>query len=330
MDPRRLAIRPPYTQNYVFLAAWCTATLLGSGRGSTRLTIGRSEWSRIMGSRRLGRSVRLAVVLGTAVTFACSCSTASTQATGSATTNSATTNSGTAFGPSQPLGNGTVKTYVTLDDAGQPTEVGLRLTPAAMDGLPQDTGPAQMVMLAFPDQAGKTAFNHVMLNWNPQGHDPVELFGKPHFDFHFDMVDMATMQAINPDDPKFAAKAEHLPEPRYVPQNYVVPPGPPLVAQVVPGMGVHLVDSSDATLVPGKYDFKQIIISGVWDGRYTFIEPMITREWLLTQPTLQGSLKQPQAYQKSAFYPSTYSVHVDPQTKDYVIALTGLTMHQAS
>jgi hypothetical protein len=57
---------------------------------------------------------------------------------------------------------------------------------------------------------------------------------------------------------------------------------------------------------------------------------MITREWLLTQPTLQGDLKQPQAYQQTATYPTTYSIHVDPQTKDYVIALTGLTPRQAS
>jgi len=283
--------------------------------------------------------VRLAVAVGTALTFACSCSSGSTQAAISATPASASAASATAasatadeviFGPSQPLGNGTAKTYVTLNQAGEPTEVGLRLTPTAMDGLPQDTGPGDMVMLAFPDQAAKTAFNHVMLNWNPQGHVPVELFGKPHFDFHFDMVDMAAMQAVNPDDPKFAEKAEHLPEPKYVPQDYVVPPGPPVVAQVVPGMGVHLVDASDPTLVPGKYDFKQIVISGAWDGRYTFIEPMITREWLLTQPTIQENLKQPQAYQKTAYYPTTYSVHVDPQTKDYVISLGGLTMRQAA
>jgi hypothetical protein len=278
-----------------------------------------------MSSRRPGRGARLAVAVGTVLAFACSCTSGSTQAAGNAATGS-----GTVFGPSQPLGNGTVKTYVTLDDAGQPTEVGLRLTATAMEGLPQDTGPAQMVMLAFPDQAARTAFNHVMLNWNPQGHEPPELFGRPHFDFHFDMVDMAAMQAINPDDPKFAAKAEHLPESRYLPQDYVIPPDPPVVAQVVPGMGVHLVDSSDTTLVPGKYDFKQIVINGEWDGRYTFIEPMITREWLLSQPTAQESLKQPQAYQKTAYYPTTYGVHVDQQTKDYVITLAGLTMRQAS
>jgi Domain of unknown function (DUF5602) len=278
-----------------------------------------------MRSRRLGRGVRLAVAAGAALAFSCSCAGGTTPAD-----NGHTTGTETMFGPSQPLGNGTVRTYVTLDGAEQPTEVGLRLSASALDGLPADTGPAQMVMLAFPDQAARTAFNHVMLNWNPQGHDPAPLFGKPHFDFHFDMVDMATMQAITPDDPEFATEAEHLPEPKYVPPGYVVPPGPPVAAQVVPGMGVHLVDSGDSSLVPGTYDFRQIIINGAWDGRYTFIEPMITREWLLTQPAMQESLKQPQAYQKTAYYPTAYDVHVDQQTKDYVIALTGLTMRQAS
>ena len=234
--------------------------------------------------------------------------------------------SATVFGPSQELGNGNAKTYVTLDGE-RPTEVGVRLSSTALEGLPES---GRMLMLDFPDQAAITAFDHVMLNWNPQGHDPVELFGKPHFDFHFDMVDMSTMQAINPDDPGYATKAENLPEPRYLPQGYVVPPGPPVAAQVVPGMGVHLVDSADTTLVPGKYDFEQIIINGAWDGRYTFIEPMITREWLLSQPTAQENLKQPQSYQKTAYYPTTYTVHVDQQTKDYVIALAGLTMRQAS
>jgi hypothetical protein len=270
----------------------------------------------------------LVTAIGTALVLA-ACASGGTQATGGATSTEAS-HAGTTFGPSQPLGNGTAKTYVTLDAAGQPTEVGLRLSATALDNLPQNTGPADAIMLAFPDQAAGTPFNHVMLNWNPQGHTPVELFGKPHFDVHFDMVDMAAMQAINPDDPQFAAKAEHLPDAKYVPQDYVVPPGPPVAAQAVPGMGVHLLDSTDSTLVPGTYNFQQIIVEGVWDGRYTFTEPMITREWLLTQPTLQGDLKQPQAYQQTAAYPTTYSIHVDPQTKDYVIALTGLTPRQAS
>jgi len=243
----------------------------------------------------------------------------------------ASTTSGAFFGPSQQLGNGTVKTYVTLDDGGNPTEVGLRLSATALDGLPEaNAGPPPMLMLDFPDQASTTPFDHVMLNWNPEGHEPPALFGKPHFDVHFDMVDMATMEAISPSDPAYATKAERAPEAKYVPQGYVVPPGASAAAQAAPGMGVHLVDSTDTSLVPGSYDFKHVIINGTWDGRYTFIEPMITREWLLTEPNVQQPLKLPQAYQKAAYYPTTYGVHFDEQAKEYVISLAGMTMRQAS
>jgi hypothetical protein len=275
-----------------------------------------------MAAHRAHRGAVLTVAACAGLTSLAGCSAESTQS--SSTTPS---DSGTFSGPSQELGSGTVKTYVTLNDGGRPTEVGLRLTPTALEGLPQS---GTTLMIDFPDQAADTAFDHVMLNWNPQGHEPPELFGRPHFDFHFDMVDMATMEAIKPDDAAYAAKAEHLPEAKYVPQDYVVPPSPPVAAQAVPNMGVHLVDSSDTSLVPGEYEFTQIIINGVWDGRYTFIEPMITRDWLMTEPSLEQPLKQPEAYQETGYYPTTYAVDVDQQTEEYVVSLGGLTMRDAS
>jgi uncharacterized protein len=274
-----------------------------------------------MRSHRLLRGLGLAFAAGTALALLPGCSGESAPPS----------NSGTFLGPSQPLGNGTVKTYTTLDEGGHPTEVGLQLSATALDGLPAtNKGLPLTLMLDFPDQASATAFDHVMLNWNPQGHEPPELFGKPHFDFHFDMVDMATIEAIIASDPDYAAKAERAPETKYVPQDYVIPPGAPAAAQAVPGMGVHLIDFSDGSLVPGSYDFQHIVINGTWDGRYTFIEPMITREWLLTRPTSQQPLKLPQAYQKAAYYPTAYGVHVDEQSKDYVISLAGMTMREAS
>jgi Domain of unknown function (DUF5602) len=234
---------------------------------------------------------------------------------------------GTFTSPSQDLGNGTIATYVVVDDDGEPTEVGVRLTPTALEGLP-DQGVTLMV--DFPDEAADTAFDHVMFNWNPQGHEPLSLFGRPHFDFHFDMVDMATIEAITPADPDYAAKAEHFPEARYVPQDYALPPGGSAAEQAVPGMGVHLVDSTDTSLVPGQYDFTQIVINGVWDGRYAFVEPMITRDFLMTEPDLEAPLKQPEAYQETASYPTSYAVSVDEDTGEYVVSLRDLTMRTAS
>src|SRR5688500_7482770 len=85
----------------------------------------------------LARGARTTVAACMALAFLTACSSES----------AAPSSSGTFFGPSQPIGNGTVKTYVTVDEAGAPTEVGLRLTRSALDGLPQDTGPGQTMML---------------------------------------------------------------------------------------------------------------------------------------------------------------------------------------
>lgn len=284
-----------------------------------------------MTSRRPIWSIHVAVTALAGIALLTACGGGSTPAASAPPAASGPAVTGTFTSPSQDLGNGTVKTYVTTDEGGVPVEVGLRLSESALDGLPENTPPTDMLMLDLPDQAAATAFDHVMINWNPQGHDPVALFGKAHFDFHFDMADMATLQSIDPSDPDYAAKADRLPDAKYVPQDYVVPPGGSAAEQAVPGMGVHLVDSSDTSLVPGSYDFQQIVINGTWDGRYTFVEPMVARDWLLTRPTLdQQPLKQPQAYQKKAYYPTTYSVRFDDQAKEYVVALNGMTMREPS
>jgi len=243
--------------------------------------------------------------------------------------NSQTKESGTFFGPPQSIGNGTAKTYVTLDNAGEPSEVVIRMSAASLDGLPaEDAVPPRMLILALPPQASATAFDHVMLNWNAHGHAPAELFGKPHFDMHFYTVDAAAVAKINPSSPDFATRAAHLPDAKYVPAGYVPPPGSP-AENTVPAMGLHWTNSADG-IVPGKYDFTQILINGSWDGTYTFIEPMMTRQWMLTKRAIHQDLKQPQAYQRNGYFPTTYNVRYDDQAKECSISLGGMVMRHAS
>lgn len=233
---------------------------------------------------------------------------------------------GTFNGAPQSLGSGSITTFVSLDDQDRPTEVGVRMTRDALEALP---GAPVTLMLQFPAQAKATAIDHVMFNWNPQGHEPPELFGKPHFDYHFNMTDMATIAGINPEDPGYEGKAV-LPPTQYVPAGYVLPPGPAPALQAVPSMGLHLVDGTNESLVPGRYNFEEILINGAWDGKYTFIEPMITRDWLLTNPNREQQLKQPESWQRTTYYPTTYRVQTDPTNGDYVISLGGMTMRTAS
>ena len=144
-----------YTSRGVYtggLSAVYVATVLAAlGSVSTALT--KREHQMTMHSRRFERGVRLVAAIGTALVLA-ACANGGTPATGGAPTTEAS-QAGTTFGPSQPLGNGTIKTFATLDDAGQPTEVGLRLSRPPWTVCLQDTGPGETAMLAFPDQAGR-------------------------------------------------------------------------------------------------------------------------------------------------------------------------------
>ncbi|MFC7425225.1 DUF5602 domain-containing protein [Nocardia tengchongensis] len=236
-----------------------------------------------------------------------------------------TDRAGTYEGAGQQLGNGTIRTYVAVDSDGHPTEIGVRLTKAALDGLPAvDPAPDQplTIDLPLPSQAAGTDFDHVTVNWNAQGHAPTNLFGVPHFDFHFYMTDMAAQHAIDPTVVGYSEAASNVPAPQYVPQDYLMVPD-----SAFPMMGVHWVDGT-VPLDPSQFHFTQILINGSWDGKYTFIEPMITRAYLLSDPSLTQDLKQPQAFQKTGYFPTRYSVQHDADF--YTVALTGMAHHDAA
>ncbi|MFC9786976.1 DUF5602 domain-containing protein [Rhodococcus sp. NPDC127528] len=232
------------------------------------------------------------------------------------------------YGPATHVGDGTARSYVILNEDGSPGGVGFRLTTAALDGLTDDSGEAmQPFPLTLPPEADKTVFEHLVLDWNPHGHGPDGVFTKPHFDMHFYMIDARAVSEITPMRLDYLVRASNLPPAQSMPQDYAPPPGPPLF-NTVPEMGLHWTDGTE-NMTPGAYDFTQTFMAGSWDGAYTFMEPMMTREWLLTKPTLDRAVKQPQSYPKPGYYPTTYSVRYDDSTNEYVVELGGMQMKQA-
>ncbi|MEO8621393.1 MAG: DUF5602 domain-containing protein [bacterium] len=233
------------------------------------------------------------------------------------------------YGPSVSFAQGSARSWVQLDASGVPTSMGIAMTETALSGLPTTvSGPsptALMVTLPLPAEAATTGFDHAELGWNPLGHDPVQIYGLPHFDMHFYTVSSATQMAILPNDPQWAAKAANLPATAYVPAGYVPPPAP-IPASAIPQMGVHWVDvkSSEYNGQP----FSSTFIYGSWDGQYIFLEPMITKAYLDSHPTnATKSIPQPAQWSKPGSYPTTYTVNYDASAKEFRITLGGLTKH---
>ncbi|HEX4936345.1 MAG TPA: DUF5602 domain-containing protein [Gemmatimonadaceae bacterium] len=247
------------------------------------------------------------------------------------------------YGASQALGNGTARSYVALDASGRPTSLGVAISETAMGSLPQTPMPgmpaAAMLTLALPTEAATTGFNHVMLDWNPAGHEPDQVYTHPHFDFHFYQITPAERDQIVPGNPQFGTKAGNFPGAEYVPAGFVagsVLANVPPANAAVPLMGMHWLDTSSPELQPppNNHAFTRTFIYGSYDGRFIFVEPMITKAFIETAKTKAGGysfpVNVPAKVSKTGAYPSSYSIAYHAAAKEYRIALDALVMKQAA
>lgn len=252
------------------------------------------------------------------------------------------------------VGQGRARAYVVYDQkhGGAPTELGVALDEQAMHGLrgpaPHSSGEhgnghehldSDVYLLALPAR-GVAPFQFVELDWNPGGHEPPGVYDVPHFDFHFWTASREVRAAIVPSDAQYQQKAERLPPvDERPPFNAVAaPPGAP--APGVPLMGVHWVDTRTPELQPpgspGYRPFTTTFLWGSWDGRFHFIEPMITRAFLLSRraaATAAGrdtvmTLAQPARVGQPGYYPRAYRITWDAQAREYRIALTQLARRE--
>lgn len=233
------------------------------------------------------------------------------------------------YGPSVAFAQGSARAWVQTDASGAASAIGIALTETALSGLPTTvSGPsptALMATLPLPAEAAGTGFDHAELGWNPLGHDPLQIYGLPHFDMHFYTISSATQMAILPNDPQWATKAANLPATAFVPTGYVAPPSP-IAASAIPQMGVHWTDVKSPEF--NGQQFSTTFIFGSWDGQFIFLEPMITKAYLDSHPSnATRSIPQPAQWAKPGSYPTTYTVNYDAAAKEFRITLGGLTKH---
>lgn len=232
------------------------------------------------------------------------------------------------YGDEQPLGEGTVRTWVRLGSTGEPESLGITVSNRAVETLPDaESLPEPFHMynleLSLPAEAAAAGFDHVLFDWNAVGHEPHELYSKPHFDVHFYLIDSASRKAMNPSDPEFEAKGLKEPAADLIPVDYISPPG----NIVVPEMGTHWLDRHAPEL--NGQPFSQTMLYGFYDGKMIFIEPMLTIEYLKTNPNLVQELKQPKRFERPGYYPTRYVIRADEAEDGYVIAIEGLKRHTA-
>ena len=227
----------------------------------------------------------------------------------------------TVIGTTKSLGEGTARSWVTLDREGKPTAIGLTFSEKALKTAPTEIPHGQEgidITLALPAEAASTAFNHIGFGWNPKGHEPEKIYDVAHFDVHFYTISPEERAKITAkgDD---LAKAYKTPAPEYIPAGYILPPG-----TAVPGMGAHWINPQAGEL--NGQPFIKTFLFGNYDGRIIFYEPMITKSFFETKVNVTELIKLPQKYDKPGYYPTQYSVRYDPDKKEYTVALEGMVL----
>jgi hypothetical protein len=213
------------------------------------------------------------------------------------------------------IGNGTAHTFITLNEHDKPVTIGIRMSATALDGLPTEGDPnmggeVPPYMLSLPAQAGSSSYNHSELDWNPHGHEPLFAYGVPHFDFHFYMITPQEQSQVVAGPDTIAV------DPKYIPKDYMSG------VMAVPNMGTHWVDSTSGEF--HGQPFTITFIYGFYHGNMTFLEPMITKDFLLQKPDVTLPIKQPQAFQRHGYYPRQVHLFYDNGQQQYVVALEGL------
>lgn len=226
--------------------------------------------------------------------------------------------SGVFKGPVVQVHEGKSWTWVKLDKKGNPERIGISLTEKALTSVPAGNGhgghahgTSNNWVVKFNPVAGAVIpFNHVGMNWNPNGHEPEHIYDKPHFDFHFFSMtpeEVVVIPVYEADSTKF----NNWPAAEYFPETYFNPGGG------VPLMGAHWVDVTSGEF-NGK-PFTETFIFGSYNGKVTFYEPMITQEFLKSQNNYERDIPTPVRFQESGWYPTKMRILKHEGVTDIVL-----------
>jgi hypothetical protein len=224
-------------------------------------------------------------------------------------------------GPQVALGFGKVRSWISVDSNGHPREIGIEITPEAFKNLAMDnskTLPPDHETIVVPlhlKATQSTPFDHIGLNWNPDGHEPPGVFDVPHFDIHFYMISVEEQMAIPAWSPETDAAFNNYPTIGYMPADYFTPPGP---ATAEPQMGKHWLPINLGAYLP----FSKIMVYGSYNGQLIFVEPMITLDYLLSNVDFSIDYSQPEHFAKAGNYPTKYNIYHDAITGNTYVTLS--------
>lgn len=230
------------------------------------------------------------------------------------------------IGETASLFDGDVATWSRFSADGTVTAVGatvqmatVRNAPVAEPHTDEDAeeghqhAETHSVRLDLPKTARKsTFFDHLQIDYNPAGHPPAP-YERAHFDFHFYGIDTSEQLAIDCTD-------RTMPPEALVPSGYqVLPPKPESEGGgCVPEMGNHAIDVNAPELrEENPQPFTKTMILGYYGGHLTFLEPMVTKQFLMRRDGFAMAVPVPERLDRSTRYPTSFEAIYDAEEVAY-------------
>ncbi len=222
------------------------------------------------------------------------------------------------YGPAKHMGNGVVRSVISINHEGIPTAIGIEISEKVLENLPVHEGQNLHLQLSNKAEGLGLLVDHIDIGWNPEGHEPEGIYTIPHFDLHFYWISVGEVDAI-----EFGVGMADAPEMKYWPVDYT-PDG-----VTIPKMGRHWIYDYAPELPnddgsPGE-TFTQTFIYGSYNYEFTFYEPMVTKDFFEARNFASSyNISQPENFQKSGYYASSYEISYDEVKKQYRVMLTDL------
>ena len=220
-----------------------------------------------------------------------------------------------------------IRASAMLDENGAVEEVRFFLPMSVVENAPEaefdptvppptDTSEMSTILTLPADVTDTTFVNHVSVEYNPAGHPPMDIYTRPHFDFHYYAIPPDEVAAIDCTD------EEPVDEMRVPPNHAVAQPGLPPDGDCVPGMGLHAIDLTSPEMNPDNPEtFTKTMILGYHGGRQHFVEPMISKELLMGRESFTIPIPKATELGWATRYPTTFAATFDTDKDGYVIVL---------
>ncbi len=259
-------------------------------------------------------------------------------------------NSGSIFyGEPLPIGSANFRSFVRLNDDGNPLDLGVNFSRETLTNLsnlygtpPTFPAPTRLLYPSLPTQAATTPYRDLELIYYNSGHTPVETPGSrdEHIDFAFYLPsrqDRLSTICPNASPSPFwpygqcssneLEAAARIPEPSALPTNFSqVPFGTQFFGQAGAGTSYFQIREPNP---------EASVFYGFYNGEMTYIDLLISNDFLeevAAQPnsTFTAPLAQPSGliYPEDGYYPTNYSVSYD-EANGYAVVLGGFTFRPA-